>query len=109
MNLLANKTALVTGASRGIGRAIALALGEEEARVLVHYGRSQQETEAVVSTDRQSGGKADALQCRSLCSGRRHAAGAAGGDAGQRKAGHRQQLQRFATVLSQGGYPCPAS
>ena len=61
MNLLANKTALVTGASRGIGRAIALALSEEGARVLVHYGRSQQEAEAVVSTIRQSGGKADAL------------------------------------------------
>ena len=61
MNSLANKTALVTGASRGIGRAIALALSEEGARVLVHYGRSQQEAEAVVSTIRQSGGKADAL------------------------------------------------
>ena len=62
MNSLANKTALVTGASRGIGRAIALALSEEGARVLVHYGRSQQEAEAVVSTIRQSGGKADALR-----------------------------------------------
>ena len=62
MNSLANKTALVTGASRGIGRAIALALSEEGARVLVHYGRSQQEAETVVSTIRQSGGKADALR-----------------------------------------------
>ena len=61
MNSLVNKTALVTGASRGIGRAIALALSEEGARVLVHYGRSQQEAEAVVSTIRQSGGKADAI------------------------------------------------
>ena len=62
MNSLANKTALVTGASRGIGRAIALARSEEGARVLVHYGRSQQEAEAVVSIIRQSGREADALR-----------------------------------------------
>lgn len=62
MNSLANKTALVTGASRGIGRAIALALSEEGARVLVHYGRSQQEAEAVVWTICQSSGKADTLR-----------------------------------------------
>jgi NAD(P)-dependent dehydrogenase (short-subunit alcohol dehydrogenase family) len=66
MNSLADKTALVTGASRGIGRAIALALAEEGTRVLVHYGRSQQQAEAVVSTIRQSGGKADALMPISL-------------------------------------------
>jgi 3-oxoacyl-[acyl-carrier protein] reductase len=38
-----SKTALVTGASRGIGRATALALAEMGAHVLVHYGRSAQE------------------------------------------------------------------
>lgn len=61
MKSLADKTALVTGASRGIGRAISLALAEAGARVLVHYGRSQQEAEAVVSTIRENGGRADAL------------------------------------------------
>ena len=35
-----NKTALVTGASRGIGRATALALADTGAHILVHYGRS---------------------------------------------------------------------
>lgn len=61
MKSLEDKTALVTGASRGIGRAISLALAEAGARVLVHYGRSQQEAEAVVSTIRENGGRADAL------------------------------------------------
>src|SRR5579875_2019178 len=61
MTSLVNKTALVTGASRGIGRAIALALATEGARVLLHYGRSQQEADAVVAAIRQSGGQAHAL------------------------------------------------
>jgi NAD(P)-dependent dehydrogenase (short-subunit alcohol dehydrogenase family) len=43
-----NKTAPETGASRGIGRATALALAETGAHVLVHYGRSVQEAESVV-------------------------------------------------------------
>jgi 3-oxoacyl-[acyl-carrier protein] reductase len=56
-----NKTALVTGASRGIGRAAALALAETGARVLVHYGRSVQEAESVVESIRFKGGRADAI------------------------------------------------
>ena len=40
MASLTNKTALVTGASRGIGRATASALAQAGAHVLVHYGRS---------------------------------------------------------------------
>jgi 3-oxoacyl-[acyl-carrier protein] reductase len=43
MRELENKTALVTGASRGIGRAAAAALADAGAHVLVHYGRSVQE------------------------------------------------------------------
>ena len=55
------KTALVTGASRGIGRAIALALAETGAHVLVHYGRSAQEAESLVSEIQTKGGSANAL------------------------------------------------
>jgi 3-oxoacyl-[acyl-carrier protein] reductase len=59
MNKLLGKTALVTGASRGIGRASALALAQEGAQVLVHYGNSQNEADAVVAEIRKAGGKAD--------------------------------------------------
>jgi 3-oxoacyl-[acyl-carrier protein] reductase len=49
MTSLQNKTALVTGASRGIGRATATALVEAGAHVLVHYGHSTQEAESLVA------------------------------------------------------------
>ncbi len=61
MTTLQNKTALVTGASRGIGRATAVALAEAGAHVLVHYGRSAQEAESVVAAIRAKGGRADAI------------------------------------------------
>jgi NAD(P)-dependent dehydrogenase (short-subunit alcohol dehydrogenase family) len=57
---LAGKTALVTGASRGIGRAAALALAGAGARVIVHYGRAASEAEKVVAQICASGGQADA-------------------------------------------------
>ena len=59
---LEGKSVLVTGASRGIGRAIALALSQAGAHVLVHYGRSIKEAEAVVAEIRSKGGRADAIQ-----------------------------------------------
>jgi len=62
MTTLQNKTALVTGASRGIGRATAVALAEAGAYVLVHYGRSTQEAESVVAGIRSHGGRADAIR-----------------------------------------------
>ena len=55
------KTALVTGASRGIGRATALALAEAGAQVLVHYGKNAAEAEAVVTQIRTAGGRAQAI------------------------------------------------
>jgi NAD(P)-dependent dehydrogenase (short-subunit alcohol dehydrogenase family) len=55
------KTALVTGASRGIGRAAALALAEAGAQVLVHYGRGKGEAEAVVAEIKSGGGRAQAV------------------------------------------------
>src|ERR1700749_3015249 len=60
MTTLKNKTALVTGASRGIGRATALALAAAGAHVLVHYGRSAKEAESVVAVIQAKGGRADA-------------------------------------------------
>ena len=61
MTALQNKTALVTGASRGIGRATATALAEAGARVLVHYGRSAREAETLVAEIRRKGGRADSI------------------------------------------------
>ena len=61
MAALQGKTALVTGASRGIGRATALALAEAGARVLVHYGRSVKEAESLVAEIQTKGGRADAI------------------------------------------------
>jgi 3-oxoacyl-[acyl-carrier protein] reductase len=61
MGILQGKTALVTGASRGIGRATALAMAEAGARVLVHYGRSSQEAQSVVAEIQSKGGGAVAL------------------------------------------------
>jgi 3-oxoacyl-[acyl-carrier protein] reductase len=58
---LSNKTALVTGASRGIGRAAARALAREGARVLVHYGRGRAEADSLVSEIRGAGGNAEAI------------------------------------------------
>jgi 3-oxoacyl-[acyl-carrier protein] reductase len=59
MTTLSGKTALVTGASRGIGRASALALAAAGAQVLVHYGRGANEAEAVAGEIRKAGGRAD--------------------------------------------------
>jgi NAD(P)-dependent dehydrogenase (short-subunit alcohol dehydrogenase family) len=61
MATLQNKTALVTGASRGIGRATAAALAEAGAYVLVHYGRSKAEADALVAEIQTKGGRADAV------------------------------------------------
>jgi NAD(P)-dependent dehydrogenase (short-subunit alcohol dehydrogenase family) len=59
MNSLSGKTALVTGGSRGIGRASALALARAGAQVLVHYSRGEKEADAVVAEIRRSAGRAE--------------------------------------------------
>ena len=61
MPALSGKTALVTGASRGIGRATAVALAEAGARIVIHYGRSAQEAESLVAEIKMKGGRADAI------------------------------------------------
>ena len=61
MPSLNGKTALVTGASRGMGRASALALAAPGAQVLVHYGRGAKEADGVVAEIRKGGGRADAV------------------------------------------------
>jgi len=62
MGNLSGKTALVTGASRGMGRATALELAKAGAQVLVHYSSSPKEADAVVAEIRKTGARADALQ-----------------------------------------------
>jgi 3-oxoacyl-[acyl-carrier protein] reductase len=59
MNNLSVKTALVTGASRGIGRATALALAKTGAQILVHYSKAEKEADAVVAEIRRTGGRAE--------------------------------------------------
>lgn len=61
--LLENKIAVVTGAGRGIGRGIALALAREGAMVVVNYNGSKERAEEVVNTIEQAGGKAVSIQC----------------------------------------------
>jgi 3-oxoacyl-[acyl-carrier protein] reductase len=61
MTSLSGKTALVTGASRGIGRASAIALARMEAQVLVHYSSGAKEAEAVVAEISKAGGRAEAV------------------------------------------------
>ncbi len=62
MSPLHDKTALVTGAGRGIGRAIALDLARAGADVVVNYGRSQQQAEEVAREIEALGRRALAIQ-----------------------------------------------
>ncbi|MBD0422357.1 SDR family oxidoreductase [Streptomyces sp. TRM S81-3] len=61
MGVLTGKTALVTGASRGIGRGVAERLGRDGARVAVHYGRSEAAAKETVAAIEAAGGSAFAI------------------------------------------------
>lgn len=60
--MLAEKVAVVTGASRGIGRAIALDLAANGAKVVINYNASADAAEAVVAEIQAAGGEATAVQ-----------------------------------------------
>lgn len=58
-----SKIALVTGASRGIGSAIAERLGKDGYTVIVNYSGSKDRAEAVVNKIKEAGGNAESYQC----------------------------------------------
>lgn len=61
--MLKDKTAIVTGASRGIGKAIALELAKNGAYVVVNYNGSKEAAEETVRAIEAAGGRAEAYQC----------------------------------------------
>ena len=62
MNNLNNRVAIITGSSRGIGKAIAKRLAQDGATVAINYSQSADKAEVVVKEITQNGGKAIALQ-----------------------------------------------
>src|SRR5690348_17968570 len=62
MGTLIEKVAIVTGASNGIGRAIAERLAQEGATIIVNYGKSADKAQQVVANIEAKGGKAVAVQ-----------------------------------------------
>ncbi len=100
MKMLTGKIALVTGASRGIGRAGALALGRAGARVLVHYARAEEQADAVVAEIRLLGGNAEKASRRFGFEGRTAPIGPAGSGHCRRAAGYSGRECRDFEVVS---------
>src|SRR5215470_3838658 len=67
MRELENKVALVTGASRGIGRGIAEALAGDGAMVIIHFGRNSEAADETVKLIASRGGAAFALPADLAC------------------------------------------
>lgn len=61
--MLENKVAVVTGASRGIGRQIAVQMAREGAFVIVNYHGSKEKADETVAEIEKNGGRAEAIQC----------------------------------------------
>lgn len=61
--MLKNRIALITGAGRGIGRAIAIALAKEGAEVVINYNGSEERAKEVKQTIEENGGKASIYKC----------------------------------------------
>mgnify|MGYP002727721487 FL=1 len=61
--MLKNKIALITGAGRGIGRTIAIALAKEGAEVVINYNGSEERAKEVKQTIEENGGKASIYKC----------------------------------------------
>ena len=61
--MLKNKIALITGAGRGIGRAIAIALAKEGAEVVINYNGSEERAKEVKQTIEENGGEASIYKC----------------------------------------------
>ena len=61
--MLKNKIVLITGAGRGIGRAIATALAKEGAEVVINYNGSEERAKEVKQTLEENGGKASIYKC----------------------------------------------
>jgi len=81
---LAGKTALVTGGSRGIGRACAVELGRRGAKVLVNYVANEGAAQAAAAAVREAGGEAalarfDVADAAAVAAGVKEAAAAHGG------------------------------